>query len=446
MDSVTLFADTNAFIQLRDLKDIPWRKLFTKVKQVRIMVARPVIEELDKHKTSTNDRRRKRARLALNLISQASKANGRVLTLKDTPFLVTLELPPRTKLDWESMSILDPNSADDRLVAEALTFGNGASVFSHDSGPRITAHDLGLDAHEPLDDWHLEPEQSDADKRIALLERQLKAAQSNKPRLAIEIEGRDEARKVAVYRPILPALDSEQVARLLKRYLAEYPRASPVASSSNIMAMAYHDGLTRAQVDSYHSDYDAFEDRAKSFFERLHELSYYFIVPTVGVKTKNLGSASAIDFHVTLQTTGGVGILSSPNAIRKLSPFPEPPEEPEPRGYLSGMHNRLLSSAMIPEPPHPTTIVWIDKPSYSDTKGRYGCKDFQPERSDSREVSLWPIGDFPAQGVLTVTAGANDVPDISEACEVSISEREESWDSPVVVASLPEFLRADLAQ
>jgi rRNA-processing protein FCF1 len=59
-----LFTDTNAFLQLRDLKDLPWGDFFANVQAVDVMVASCVIEELDNHKTGTNQRRRDRARLA----------------------------------------------------------------------------------------------------------------------------------------------------------------------------------------------------------------------------------------------------------------------------------------------------------------------------------------------------------------------------------------------
>jgi len=443
MNSVTLFIDTNGFIQLRDLKDIPWRKLFRGVKHVRIMVARIVVDELDQHKVSNKPRQRDRARAALKQIRLARKAPGGALTLKDSPLKITLEIPPRAKLDWEWLSILDPSNPDDRLVAEAVTHGEGAAILSHDSGPLLTAHDIGLKGYEPLDDWHLPEEQSDADKKIALLERQLTAARSTKPQIAIEIDGRDAAGKLILYRPILPALDSEQVDRLLKRYLTEYPRASPEATA-RFYVTTMGEGLTEEQVSSYHGEYDSFEDRVKSHLQELHKYSFYIVVPTLGVRTTNHGSVSAMNFHVSLETSGGIGVLSSAKWIRKLAPFPEPPDEPEPRGYLGGLHRNLWQGGMMPTPPHPTEIVWIDKPDHSDSYGRYGCQDFQPERSYLRTVAVWPNDQLPATGILKVSAGANDVPDISEEVEVTIEERADFWRSPQVVASLPEFLRPEL--
>lgn len=442
MDRVTLFIDTNGFIQLRDLKDIPWRKLFPGVKHVRIMVARAVVDELDKHKVSNKPRQRDRARAAIKQIGQARKAPGGVLTLKEAPVKITLEIPPRAKLDWDWLSILDPSNPDDRLVAEAATYGKDAAIFSHDSGPLLTAHDVGLKGYEPLDDWHLPNEQSDADKKIAILERQLTAARSTKPQLSIEIDGRQAAGKLTLYRPILPALSSEQVNRLLNRYLAEYPRAAPVAVA-RFYAMAMGEGLTEEQVSSYHGEYDSFEDRVKSHLQELHKFSFYLVVPTLGVRTTNHGSVSAINFHVSLATSGSIGVLSSAKTIRKLAPFPKPPDEPEPRGYL-GLHHDLWRGGMMPTPPHPTEIVWIDKPDHSDSYGRYGCQDFQPQRSYLRTVAIWPNDELPATGVLKVTAGANNVADISEEVEVTIEQRDDSWDSPQVMKSLPEFMHAEL--
>jgi hypothetical protein len=402
-----------------------------------------VIEELDKHKTGTKDRQRNRARSALRLIGEASKAPGRVLTIKSTSPIITLEVPPRAKVDWHWLSILDRTKPDDCLIAEAVTYGNDAAIFSHDSGPRMTAHDLSIEAYEPLEDWHLPPEQSESDKKIALLERQLVAARSTKPELAIEIEGR-EARELTLYRPILPPLEPSEVEQLLNCYLEKYPRASPVAAH-RYFAMAFDDCLTPDQVTEYHGDYDAFARRVEDFLQKLHKLSYYYVVPIVGVRTTNKGSVSATNFHVTLETSGGFSLLSSAKVIREMAPFPKPPDVPVPRrDQLFGLNRNLTRGAMIPAAPHPTEIVWIDKPAFRDSCGRYGCADFQPQRSDLRKTALWPEDGLPVTGVLTVTAGANDVPNIHESVEITIEEREERWDSPQVAESLPKFLQTGL--
>ena len=67
--SYRVFVDTNIFIQLRDLATLPWRDLIPDAAEIAIMVARPVVEELDRFKTSPRDRLRKRSRLALGLLA-----------------------------------------------------------------------------------------------------------------------------------------------------------------------------------------------------------------------------------------------------------------------------------------------------------------------------------------------------------------------------------------
>jgi hypothetical protein len=52
-ETIVLFIDTNGFLQVRDLKDLPWTEVFVGAKHIDIMVAPRVIEELDRHKTST---------------------------------------------------------------------------------------------------------------------------------------------------------------------------------------------------------------------------------------------------------------------------------------------------------------------------------------------------------------------------------------------------------
>lgn len=446
MSSVILFADTNSFIQLRDLKDLKWRELFPGVKHVRIMVARAVVDELDKHKVSNKTRQRDRARAALKQIGEARKALGRVLTLKNQPVKITLEIPSRTKVDWEWLSILDPSKPDDCLIAEASTYGNGAAIFSHDSGPLLTAQDVGLNAYEPLEHWHLPDEQSDADKKIALLERQLTIARSTKPKLEIDIEGRDsdiEGRdssdKLTVYRPIVPPLEKETVDRLVERYLQEHPRGAPIAPRQDFYALISPFAITSHDVDRYHEKYDSFEQRVREFFTKLHDfLPHWLAVPTVRVKTTNSGSVSAINFHVTLETSGGFSLVSSAAKIRKLCPFPEAPEQPRDRSFVHPALNRPFS---LPKEPHPATIVWIDRPELGESVGKYGCKDLQPQRVYERDVVLWQGERLPVRGTLSVTAGVNDVPDISETVEVTIEDREEGWNSPTVIESLPNFLQ-----
>jgi len=193
-DTKTLFIDTNAFLQLRDLKDLPWRDLFPNVQAFDLMVAHCVIEELDKQKTGTKKRRRDRARAALKLIENASSHEPDfALVLRDDPVRVRVVISRAPLFNWATHPDLDPASADDRLVAEAASFGSGAEVFSHDTGPRIRARTIfKIRAYEPLADWLLPAEQTDDQRKITQLERDLERALSRSPKIVAGFDQIDE--------------------------------------------------------------------------------------------------------------------------------------------------------------------------------------------------------------------------------------------------------------
>src|ERR1700738_2334826 len=221
MDGETkmLFTDTNGFLQVRDLKDIPWKDLFPGVKAVDVMVAPSVIDELDKHKTGTNQRRRDRARLALQVIEKASRAPELALVLRDDPIRVRIVISTAPRFDWAKHPHLDPANPDDQLVAEALSFGYGAAVFSHDTGPRIRARIAKIEAYEPAVEWLLPVEQTDDQRKITKLESDLKQALSQRPNIFAGFDNFDEATsEIRVILPIVQPLDPQQVQRLAAEY------------------------------------------------------------------------------------------------------------------------------------------------------------------------------------------------------------------------------------
>lgn len=74
-----LFIDTNFFIQCKKYDQIDWNiDELENVGEIVIMIARPVLSEIDRHKQDGNTRRAKRARAANSLFRQML-ANGKEL-------------------------------------------------------------------------------------------------------------------------------------------------------------------------------------------------------------------------------------------------------------------------------------------------------------------------------------------------------------------------------
>lgn len=179
-DLVRIFVDTNCFLHLRDLKDLPWRSIFPRLKTLEIVVAHVVTDELDRLKTDKTGRLRDRARSALSLIEQTSCEPGMRISLRAAPFEIWFVLDQSPPVDWSAYPRLNSTWPDDQLLAAALSDAGRPTpiLLSHDTGPLIRARALGLAALRTPDDWELPPQ---ADKLVqdnARLVRELAAARS----------------------------------------------------------------------------------------------------------------------------------------------------------------------------------------------------------------------------------------------------------------------------
>ncbi len=257
---VTVFIDTNAFIHLRDLKDLPWKEEFPKLKTLNIMIASRVIEELDDFKVGQNQRKRDRARSALKLIKQSVRSDNGRLQLREKPIEIYLQVPEDNQIVWSDLPKLDSSKPDDHLVAEAYTYGNNAVVFSHDSGPVISALRMGLDAIEPENEkWFLPAEPSRNEIKIRQLEKQLKLAEATTPSIIACFGSKDfQITQFDLIVPILEPLDPRIVEKLSSTFIQAHPRHHiPVRQDRYglmVGSMFSHD-FTQSDKDSYDSDY-----------------------------------------------------------------------------------------------------------------------------------------------------------------------------------------------
>ena len=85
MTILTLFPDTNIFIQCKPLSEVDWLE-FGDLDRVDLLVARPVQVEIDNQKGKGSGRVSKRARAAAALFSKAlADAENRVIVKPDKP-------------------------------------------------------------------------------------------------------------------------------------------------------------------------------------------------------------------------------------------------------------------------------------------------------------------------------------------------------------------------
>ena len=450
MEKVTVFVDTNAFIQLRDLKDIPWQELFPGAKRVAIMVARPVIQELDKHKVSTNSRRRNRARSALKLIDQASAASDRTMLLREAPIHISLTVPRRIEPDWVKLPDLDQNDPDDQLVAAAHAYAEGAILLSHDSGPRISARDVGLPAHEPPQGWLLPLQQSDDQRKIRGLERDLEQALSRYPLVSVAFPQSEDGDPIVLYRYKLPQLPQNIVDGLAYDYINAHPKEHITATVYPFgRPTGVGPGFTSDDQARYGREYAKFINKVHDYFANLHErLGAVAGIPELLFTISNTGGGSASKLVVSIKVDGDFGLVADQDRSDVAGSL-ELPEAPIPRmasqdQFRASIAGLQLSPVQANRPIDPTETRWIDRPKIGEVFGSYGCDDFRPGRNYEDSICLWP-GSLPSHGSIQVSASAEHMAEVSAEREVVIEERVVSWSNITILEMLPKSIREAIA-
>jgi hypothetical protein len=108
---------------------------------------------------------------------------------------VTLQLPtPTTRT--AAPDELDPNSPDDRIIAELLAFraadpGTDARLLTGDTDVIVSARYHNLPCHVIPDHWYLPQEPDPRDKRIAALEEELRILKKAEPTITITLNDND---------------------------------------------------------------------------------------------------------------------------------------------------------------------------------------------------------------------------------------------------------------
>ncbi|HZL30718.1 MAG TPA: PIN domain-containing protein [Pseudolabrys sp.] len=450
---VEIFIDTNAFIQLRDLKDLPWRDIFPDVKQVNLIVASRVIEELDKFKNSTNNRKRDRSRLALKLIESASKGDGYSLLVRSTPIEIRIVISNAPPPDWSKMLRLDRSKPDDQLVAEAVTYGNEAVLFSYDTGPRIRARLANIKAFEPMEDWHLPKEKTDEQRKITELEENLERALASSPKIITGFDRTDESRsKIEISVPILDELDTNAVARLTAAYLAQHPPERITARQDHLHLISNRfGGYTEGDVERYERDYSAFRKNVDRYFQELNNSLYRIAhANCISYFVENDSGVSAIGLRVEVGLTGAAMLLADKHAVDGLAGSllpPAPPQKPKSRTAWDGIPPFISPHVLRNEPRDPTRFVWFDRPDYESKKSALQCEDFRATRLWRDEIILLVVSDLPFEGIIELNISATNLSaPVDVTAAIRFAEHKADWSDEYVRRMLPSGIRTLLEQ
>lgn len=450
--TVNLFIDTNGFLHLRDVKDLPWRAVFPDAAVVNILVSSVVIEELDRHKTGANQRRRDRARLALQMIEAASQMDDFSLALRGAPVEVRIVVSQGGQIDWSQHPVLDPGRADDQLVAEAASHADGAIVFSHDTGPLIRARIARVEALKPPEDWFLPLEQTDDQRRIGQLERQLRQALSTAPGIVGSIiQSGQPTATIEARVPMLRPFDSATIDRLVNECTsAAHPSSFTTGGAAFGLA-----GYASAAIDEYAHRYELYIGKLRAYFSSLHErvaVAARNIAVDYIVTNDSAVAARHLRIEVVLEGEGHLFSRSedAEELFGSLS-LPEAPNSPKRSvlglGAWDDLDRPTLSHIhSFNQPRDPTGFYWFDRPKFGDPQGAMQCEDFRATRV--WEDTFWVVFDqsLPSQGSVHIEISATNMPaPVRLDAAISVCEHAADWSDEAVLSLLPDSVRSKLA-
>ena len=219
-----LFVDTNFFLQCKPPEELDWT-CWHSFDEVRLIVSKPVLREIDYRKNKGNNRAGKRAR-DTSARFRRMRQDGQEIVREQSPrVILSIELHHEYSPDFEDR--LDYRERDDQLIGTALGFATNSHssqvwLLTHDTTPLLTAKSLGLPSKTIPDDWLLPPEHTRAEKRLASLEAELGRIKRSEPSFLLQFED-DESGKMARKTQCFEPLTEEQLQLLMKRLRTRFP-------------------------------------------------------------------------------------------------------------------------------------------------------------------------------------------------------------------------------
>ena len=366
--ALTLLVDTNLFFEGKRLEDLPWDEFG--VDTVTILLIRPVLDEIDKHKSGTG-RTRKRALEIFGRVRSMLKSDSDSLVIQEDGPRVVLQLSSGLQVDPEISPHIDTSKSDDRLVgilSSAIKADPDGEycLFTHDSGPAATAGDLGLPFTFIDDHWLRDDPPTPAEKRVSALQTKLSQYQDQEPKISVKLDGLPSAEgPVVLTCQTARALSAEQIETLVSELKTRFPMQTDFSVPSDY---ASDPDVTieppgEEAIETYqNSQYPEWIAASTDYFETLHEK---FVRPPSSSKLvysiTNAGSRPSIQTRVSFHADGDIWFerrsprgddLDDDDQVlaeepRQPSPrLPAPPRAPTPKRIVKPKPQSAAKAAL----------------------------------------------------------------------------------------------------
>jgi hypothetical protein len=451
--AVTVFVDTNCFLQLRDLEDLPWSQLLGEADHVEIAIAAPVLKELDGFKSGKDQRRRDRARAALNHFELDTGEGPLLVELRAHAPKLTLRLCPPRRLPWHDYPDLDPANPDDQLVVAALTepVAGDRLLLSYDITPLLRARLYGLACRRSPEAWQLPSQKDEQTLELERLRRenaQLKSMRSQVQARIVQYGA--PVGRIAIKIARLSPLPPEVCERLATDWMARHDAlARPGAALSQIVER-FDKWVDPKDMADYEAKLAAFPQTLREFFETLHEQVHRVSqFAEFEYRLENLSAVTANRLLVDLQLPEALG-FEPPIGESKRRDIIRPPATPErpTAAFMRPMHHPVSPSLALsrPAPRDPTTFYRQDPLAYGGVSTSRICEEFRAKATfvDSYKVRATTVAS--QSGAICVNLSASNFTEpVQVQAGLLVEEVDVAWTDPDVARRLPRSMASRIA-
>ena len=344
-----LFLDSMVYLHYRAIEEIDLCALFG-TDSLTIVLPRIVVRELDKHKsTHPSSRIRDRARRILKKIEQWTAGTAQIR--KNVAF----EFCPAVPTTGYEQNGLNPQWSDDVLVATVIEYaskhpGEKILLVTQDSGPRLTAAQLGITAVELSEELKLKDEPDPLETENRELSKLVEKLQNALPQLVMTFAGADDPETHARFSlPPPPAMMEAEIEAKIADLRGKLPKqelpkaAKPAAQTSHDPLAALRqryvetvsiDPIQPEEYQRYNRDVDhylaAYERYMRETWEQKAALQRTI---RFQLEIRNTGTAPADDVDVEVHFPDGFTLVDE-EGLPELPKEPRPPRKPRTRAQM----------------------------------------------------------------------------------------------------------------
>ena len=333
-----VFLDTMVYLHYKSIDELNLTE-FLGSSSYTIILPRITLRELDKHKNTHNsDRIRNRARKLLKKIERWSQ--GEIVR----PGVQMEFFSSKAIVDFDKHG-LNRDWPDDILIAAVLQYNldhpeeDDATLVTQDSGPRITASQLGIRVLELPDKYKLMDEPNPLEAKNRDLLQTISLLQNALPKLAVNFSGSEEPKQYETFSlKHQPGLVEEEIKQKIEELRSEYPEQHPPDLSPTASPLLSQ-LLTQLPDHRYNSippeEYERYNVAVKEYLKKYERYmrdkweQRTAMLRTIqfSIEIRNMGTAPAEDVDVLFHFPDGI-ILFLEDDIPSVPQEPHPPQKP----------------------------------------------------------------------------------------------------------------------